>query len=117
MPIAGVEAYVNHPVVALGRLTGCRSWSLGEEGASACDTHVVVRVRAQSELVEAPVPGREVDGHGPPLDAVVDDVADRADHLTVAVAPRSCLPRPSSQAGAGNDSRTTVHSASAMSER
>lgn len=31
-------------------------------------------------------PGREVRGHRPPLDAVVDEVAHRVDHLSVAVA-------------------------------
>lgn len=37
-------------------------------------------------------PGREVGRHGPPLDAVVDEVAHRVDHLPVAVALRAAAP-------------------------
>jgi hypothetical protein len=52
MQAAGVEVYVNHPVMALGSTDWLPPLELGEEAAVACDTHVVVRVKPQSGLVK-----------------------------------------------------------------
>ncbi|MEE1751147.1 hypothetical protein [Streptomyces sp. SP18CS02] len=52
MQAAGVEVYVNHPVLALGSTEWLPVLELGEEAAVACDTHVVVRVKAQIQLVK-----------------------------------------------------------------
>ncbi|MCM1951045.1 hypothetical protein NC315_37655 [Streptomyces sp. G2] len=53
MQIAGLELYVNHPVMALGASEWIpTSLELRGEPASACDTHVLVRVQAQTTLVK-----------------------------------------------------------------
>ncbi|MER7112767.1 hypothetical protein [Streptomyces sp. NPDC000229] len=52
MQVAGVDAYVNHPVLALGSTDWLPAMELGEEAAVACDTHVVVRVKAQAQLIK-----------------------------------------------------------------
>lgn len=52
MQVAGIEAYVNHPVLALGSTDWLPVLELREDAAVACGTHVVVRVKAQSELVK-----------------------------------------------------------------
>jgi hypothetical protein len=50
--ISGVEVYVNHPVLHLGATDWVPvSLELGEADAASCDTHVAVRVRAQSNLI------------------------------------------------------------------
>ncbi|MFD6331732.1 hypothetical protein ACFWGI_19460 [Streptomyces niveus] len=56
MQIAGVDLYVNHPVMALGS-TEWIPTTLALDGApaAACDTHVIVRVRAQVVLVKVRV--------------------------------------------------------------
>ncbi|MEU3920189.1 hypothetical protein [Streptomyces sp. NPDC029004] len=53
MQIAGVDLYVNHPVMALGS----PDWmpadlGLGGQPAAASDAHVVVRVEAQMGLIK-----------------------------------------------------------------
>lgn len=52
MQIAGVDLYVNHPVMALGS-TEWIPTTLALDGApaAACDTHLIVRVQAQVPLV------------------------------------------------------------------
>jgi hypothetical protein len=54
--IAGVDLYVNHPVIGLGS-TEWIPTTLALDGApaTACDTHVVVRVQAQVVLVRVRV--------------------------------------------------------------
>ncbi|MFE5663159.1 hypothetical protein ACFQ7W_04355 [Streptomyces niveus] len=56
MQIAGVDLYVNHPVMALGS-TEWIPTTLALDGAPAasCDTHVIVRVQAQVVLVKVRV--------------------------------------------------------------
>lgn len=53
MQVAGVDIYVNHPVLHLGA-TDWVPLSLALEAAPAasCDTHVAVRVRAQRGLIK-----------------------------------------------------------------
>ncbi|MFF3468200.1 hypothetical protein ACWCQN_40860 [Streptomyces sp. NPDC001984] len=52
MQISGVEVYVNHPVLHLGATDWVPiSLELGDADAAGCDTHVAVRVRAQSDLI------------------------------------------------------------------
>ncbi|MFG3285534.1 hypothetical protein [Streptomyces sp. NPDC048111] len=53
MQIAGVDLYVNHPVMALGSTEWIpTTLSLDGAPAAACDTHVIVRVQAQVVLVK-----------------------------------------------------------------
>ncbi|QIY93360.1 hypothetical protein HEP87_03315 [Streptomyces sp. S1D4-11] len=53
MQIAGIDLYVNHPVMALGSTEWIpTTLALNNEPAAACDTHVIVRVRAQVALVK-----------------------------------------------------------------
>ncbi|MFD7403328.1 hypothetical protein ACFV7R_11775 [Streptomyces sp. NPDC059866] len=52
MQISGVEVYVNHPVLHLGATDWVPvSLELGDADAASCETHVAVRVRAQSDLI------------------------------------------------------------------
>ncbi|MFG2434641.1 hypothetical protein [Streptomyces sp. NPDC048508] len=53
MQIAGVDLYLNHPVMALGS-TEWIPTTLALDGApaAACDTHVIIRVQAQVVLVK-----------------------------------------------------------------
>ncbi|MFB7107291.1 hypothetical protein [Streptomyces hydrogenans] len=52
MQIAGVEVYVNHPVLHLGSTDWVPiTLELGDDPAASCDTHVAVRVRPQLSLV------------------------------------------------------------------
>jgi hypothetical protein len=81
----------------------------------------VMRLRDQPVLAPAteegidPGPVGEIRGHRPPGNPARDQVTDRFQHLTVAVALG--LPAwPSSQDGVGNSGRTTAHSASVMSD-
>ncbi|MFD8006661.1 hypothetical protein [Streptomyces mirabilis] len=56
MQIAGIELYVNHPVMALGSTEWIpTTLALNGEPAAACDTHVIVRVQAQVVLVKVRV--------------------------------------------------------------
>ena len=53
MQIGGVDLYVNHPLMALGS----PDWipddlELGERSAASSDTHVIVRVQAQTTLIK-----------------------------------------------------------------
>lgn len=78
MQIAGVDLYVNHPVMALGS-TEWIPTTLALDGApaAACDTHVIVRVQAQVVLVKVRVfkDHGDADDHGTdrePLTTVFD---------------------------------------------
>nr|WSX54214.1 hypothetical protein OG409_38100 [Streptomyces sp. NBC_00974] len=51
MQVAGVDVYVNHPVLALGSTDWLPILSLEQQPAVACDTHVAVRVQAQVRLI------------------------------------------------------------------
>ncbi|MFD6292974.1 hypothetical protein [Streptomyces sp. NPDC060205] len=53
MQIAGVDLYVNHPLMALGS-TEWIPTTLALDGApaAACDTHLIVRVQVQVALVK-----------------------------------------------------------------
>ncbi|MFJ9530436.1 hypothetical protein [Streptomyces cyaneofuscatus] len=52
MQIAGVDLYVNHPVLALGSTEWIPSTlALGDAPAAGCGTHVIVRVQAQTALI------------------------------------------------------------------
>ncbi|MFF9185091.1 hypothetical protein [Streptomyces misionensis] len=56
MQIAGVDLYVNHPVMALGSTLWIpTTLALDGAPAAACDTHVIVRVQAQVVLVKVRV--------------------------------------------------------------
>ncbi|MFF7881778.1 hypothetical protein ACH40F_16390 [Streptomyces sp. NPDC020794] len=60
--IAGVEVYVNHPVLHLGATDWVPvSLDLGDADAASCDTHVAVRVRPQTDLIRVRV-FREANG-------------------------------------------------------
>ncbi|MGW3835149.1 hypothetical protein [Streptomyces microflavus] len=53
MQIAGVDLYVNHPVLALGSTEWIPSTlALGSAPAAGCGTHVIVRVQAQTALIK-----------------------------------------------------------------
>ncbi|MFJ5212835.1 hypothetical protein [Streptomyces nigra] len=53
MQIAGVDIYVNHPVLHLGATDWVPlSLALDAASAASCDTHVAVRVRPQSGLIK-----------------------------------------------------------------
>lgn len=78
MQIAGVDLYVNHPLMALGS-TEWIPTTLALDGApaAACETHVLVRVQAQVVLVKVRIfkDDDSVDVHGggrEPLTAVFD---------------------------------------------
>ncbi|MER6775295.1 hypothetical protein ABT389_36880 [Streptomyces bacillaris] len=78
MQIAGVDLYVNHPLMALGS-TEWIPTTLALDGApaAACETHVIVRVQAQVVLVKVRIfkDYDPVDVHGrdrDPLTAVFD---------------------------------------------
>lgn len=52
MQIAGVDIYVNHPVLHLGSTDWVPlSLAPGTAPAASCDTHVAVRVRPQRRLI------------------------------------------------------------------
>ncbi|MFI7499537.1 hypothetical protein ACIBVL_13710 [Streptomyces sp. NPDC049687] len=65
MQIAGVEVYVNHPVLHLGATDWPPVLELGDAPAASCDTHVAVRVRPQSGLIRV----RLFQDHGDPVSA------------------------------------------------
>ncbi|MFG1808242.1 hypothetical protein [Streptomyces sp. NPDC049040] len=66
MQVAGVEFRVNHPVLALGSTDWLPVLELGSEAAVGCDTHVVVRVQAQVQLIKVRLFSEPVDeGLGP----------------------------------------------------
>ncbi|MBV2357351.1 hypothetical protein AAGT00_29050 [Streptomyces cavourensis] len=66
MQVAGVEFRVNHPVLALGSTDWLPALELGSEAAVGCDTHVVVRVQAQVQLIKVRLFTEPVDeGLGP----------------------------------------------------
>ncbi|MFE5219314.1 MULTISPECIES: hypothetical protein [unclassified Streptomyces] len=78
MQIAGVDLYVNHPVMAFGS-TEWIPTTLALDGApaAACDTHVITRVQAQVVLVKVRVfrDHGDADDHGggrEPLTTVFD---------------------------------------------
>ncbi|MGC4951533.1 hypothetical protein ACLQ2N_35885 [Streptomyces sp. DT224] len=53
MQIAGVDIYVNHPVLHLGATDWVPlSLALNAAPAAGCDTHVAVRVRPQRGLIK-----------------------------------------------------------------
>lgn len=53
MQIAGVDIYVNHPVLHLGATDWVPlSLTLDSAPAASCDTHVAVRVRPQRGLIK-----------------------------------------------------------------
>ncbi|MFC8538117.1 hypothetical protein ACFUJY_29960 [Streptomyces sp. NPDC057249] len=53
MQIAGVDIYVNHPVLHLGATDWVPlSLALNASPAASCDTHVAVRVRPQKGLIK-----------------------------------------------------------------
>lgn len=53
MQVAGVDIYINHPVLHLGATDWVPvSLALGPAPAASCDTHVAVRVRAQRGLIK-----------------------------------------------------------------
>lgn len=53
MQIAGVDIYVNHPVLHLGATDWVPlSLALDAAPAASCDTHVAVRVRPQRGLIK-----------------------------------------------------------------
>ncbi|MER5685495.1 hypothetical protein [Streptomyces sp. NPDC002205] len=53
MQIAGVDLYVNHPIMALGSPDWIRDdLELGDAPAASSDTHVIVRVQAQTVLIK-----------------------------------------------------------------
>ncbi|MFI1352858.1 hypothetical protein ACH4TV_04620 [Streptomyces sp. NPDC020898] len=53
MQVAGVDIYVNHPVLHLGATDWVPvSLALDSAPAASCDTHVAVRVRAQRGLIK-----------------------------------------------------------------
>ncbi|MFF0673038.1 hypothetical protein ACFYVE_33050 [Streptomyces tendae] len=53
MQIAGVDIYVNHPVLHLGATDWVPlSLALDTAPAASCDTHVAVRVRPQRGLIK-----------------------------------------------------------------
>ncbi|MDQ0795830.1 hypothetical protein ACFYRI_06410 [Streptomyces microflavus] len=53
MQIAGVDLYVNHPIMALGSPDWISTdLELGGAPAASTDTHVVVRVQAQTALIK-----------------------------------------------------------------
>ncbi|MEW2708881.1 hypothetical protein AB0948_28375 [Streptomyces koyangensis] len=53
MQIAGIDLYVNHPVLAIGSTEWIpTTLALNNEPAAACDTHLIVRVQAQTMLVK-----------------------------------------------------------------
>ncbi|MFI8094005.1 hypothetical protein ACIF9R_37865 [Streptomyces sp. NPDC086080] len=53
MQVAGVDIYVNHPVLHLGATDWVPvSLALEDAPAASCDTHVAVRVRAQRGLIK-----------------------------------------------------------------
>ncbi|MCX5327919.1 MULTISPECIES: hypothetical protein [unclassified Streptomyces] len=53
MQVAGVDIYVNHPVLHLGATDWVPvSLALESAPAASCDTHVAVRVRAQRGLIK-----------------------------------------------------------------
>jgi hypothetical protein len=54
--IAGLDLYVNHPVMALGSTEWIpTTLALEDRPAAACETHIVVRVQAQVQLVKVRV--------------------------------------------------------------
>lgn len=54
MQIAGVDIYVNHPVLHLGATDWVPLFlALDTAPAASCDTHVAVRVRPQRGLIKA----------------------------------------------------------------
>ncbi|MGW7659364.1 hypothetical protein [Streptomyces sp. NPDC054756] len=53
MQIAGVDLYVNNPIMALGSPDWIRDdLELGGAPAASSDTHVIVRVQAQTVLIK-----------------------------------------------------------------
>lgn len=53
MQVAGVDIYVNHPVLHLGATDWVPlSLALAEAPVASCDTHVAVRVRPQTALIK-----------------------------------------------------------------
>lgn len=53
MQIAGIDLYVNHPVLAIGSTEWIpTTLALNNEPVAACDTHLIVRVQAQTVLVK-----------------------------------------------------------------
>ncbi|MFI1645372.1 hypothetical protein ACH4XT_00280 [Streptomyces avidinii] len=53
MQIAGIDLYVNHPLMAVGSTEWIpTTLALNNEPAAACDTHLIVRVQAQTVLVK-----------------------------------------------------------------
>ncbi|MFG2909176.1 hypothetical protein ACGF13_29430 [Kitasatospora sp. NPDC048286] len=53
MQIAGLDLYVNHPIIALGSSEWMpASLELAGRAAAACETHLLVRVQPQTALVK-----------------------------------------------------------------
>ncbi|MFF2548727.1 hypothetical protein ACFVUY_40070 [Kitasatospora sp. NPDC058063] len=53
MQIAGIDLYANHPVLAIGSTEWIpTTLALNNAPAAACDTHLIVRVQAQTVLVK-----------------------------------------------------------------
>ncbi|MFJ4411342.1 hypothetical protein [Streptomyces sp. NPDC088910] len=66
--VAGIDIYVNHPVLHLGATEWVPvSLALGAAPAASCETHVAVRVRAQRGLIKVRLftPPQEPGSEGP----------------------------------------------------
>lgn len=75
MQIAGVDVYVNHPVLHLGSTDWVPTdLELGDAPAASCDTHVAVRVRPQLGLVAVRIfrDSEEIPGADPSFTTVFD---------------------------------------------
>ncbi|MFE9921068.1 hypothetical protein ACFYQA_05670 [Streptomyces sp. NPDC005774] len=77
MQVAGVDIYVNHPVLHLGATDWIPlSLALDAAPAASCDTHVAVRVRAQRGLIKVRLftepQASEADGPDPEFITVFD---------------------------------------------
>ncbi|MFI5751925.1 hypothetical protein ACIBBE_40040 [Streptomyces sp. NPDC051644] len=73
MQIAGIDLYVNHPVMAIGSTEWIpTTLALNNEPAAACDTHLIVRVQAQTVLVKVRIfkDHGDSDGQGRDLESL-----------------------------------------------
>ncbi|WP_069766842.1 hypothetical protein [Streptomyces sp. LUP30] len=73
MQIAGIDLYVNHPVMAIGSTEWIpTTLALNNEPAAACETHLIVRVQAQTVLVKVRIfqDHDDSDGQGRDLESL-----------------------------------------------
>lgn len=73
MQVAGIDLYVNHPVMAVGPTEWIpTTLALNSEPAAACDTHLIVRVQAQTVLVKVRIfkDHGDSDGQGRDLESL-----------------------------------------------